>query len=60
MPNRQQERMMLDRTEIQYVTEYIYLGQLVSFDHEIEKEIKRRVTQAWRAFGSMNYILQDK
>ena len=56
MSNRQQKRIMLDRTEIQYVTEYIYLGQLVSFDHEMEKEIKRRVTQAWRFFWSMKYI----
>jgi hypothetical protein len=35
---------MLESTEIQSVTEYIYLGQLVSFDHGMEKEIKRRVT----------------
>jgi hypothetical protein len=51
---------MLDRTEAQYVTEYIYLGQLVSFDQGMEIEIKRRVTQAWRAFWSMKYILKDK
>jgi hypothetical protein len=35
---------MLDRTEIEYVTEYIYLGQLVSFDYGMEKEIKRSHT----------------
>ena len=35
---------MLERTEIQYVTEYVYLRQLVLFDHGMEKEIKRRDT----------------
>ena len=46
MSNRQQERIMLDRTEIQYVTEYLYLRQLVSFEHEMDKEMKSHTSMA--------------
>ena len=47
-------------TEIQYVEEYIYLGQIVSFTQRMEKEIKRRIAQSWKAFWSLKFIVLDK
>ena len=34
----------------QYVTDYIYLGQTLSFQNSAEKEIKRGIAQAWKKF----------
>ena len=50
----------VDGMYLQYVSEYVYLGLLVSFNHKIEKEVQRRVALAWKAFWSLKFILLDK
>ena len=50
----------LDGTNIPYVNEYVYLGQLISFDDSMEREVQRRITLAWRAFWSLKFVLLDK
>ena len=40
--------------------EYIYLGQLVSFIQGMDKEVKRRTAQAWKAFWSIKFLVLDK
>lgn len=42
--------MKIDNSLIEIVSEYKYLKQMVSFDNNIEKEIKTKRVNAWRAF----------
>ena len=46
--------------QIEYVTDYIYLGQTLSFQNSAEKEMKRLIAQAWKKFWSLKHILTDK
>ena len=46
--------------QIEYVTDYIYLGQTLSFQNSVEKEMKIRIAQAWKKFWSLKQILTEK
>ena len=41
---------------IEKVQEYKYLGQLISFDNKMEKELKVYRGNAWKAFWAQKYI----
>ncbi|KAL0852533.1 hypothetical protein ABMA27_017019 [Loxostege sticticalis] len=58
MTNRAKSRVTVDGKEMQYVDEYIYLGQLVSFDNRQEKEIQRRIDNAWKSYWSMKTLMK--
>ena len=60
MCNRITEPFILDKTEIQLVDKYIYLGQMVTLYDKMFKEIKRRVSQAWKALWAFKFIFLDK
>lgn len=60
MTNALEIPIKVDTTEIEYTNEYIYLGQLVTFRQNTEKEINRRITAAWKAFWSLKFILLEK
>ena len=45
---------------ISYVEDYVYLGQVISFRNSSSKEVKRRITIAWRKFWNLSFILLDK
>ena len=57
MINRQPSPIQVDSAHLQYIHEYIYLGQLVSFKQTTEKELKRRIAIAWRTFWPLKFIL---
>lgn len=46
-------------SEIEYVAEYIYLGQLISFKNHMEKEIQRRITSTWKKFWSLKTVMKS-
>ncbi|XP_047998342.1 uncharacterized protein LOC125235798 [Leguminivora glycinivorella] len=48
----------VDGQPIHYVDEYIYLGQLVSFSNRQDKEIERRVGNAWKSYWSMKELMK--
>ena len=48
------------REQIEFVTDYIYLGQNLSFQNLAEKEMKIRIAQAWKKFWRLKHILMDK
>lgn len=50
----------VDGQPLQYVDEYTYLGQLISFKDRTEKEINRRISLSWKAFWALKFILLDK
>lgn len=52
--------IIFNQKHVDYVQEYIYLGQLVSFMKSGEREIIRRISLAWNKFWSLSFILLDK
>ena len=52
-------KIMLDGHEIERVSEYRYLGQLVSFVNKTEKELKIRRANAWRAFWAQKHLFKS-
>lgn len=60
MTNKTKTLIEIGTETIKYVDEYIYLGQTISFHNSTHKEINRRVSQAWKAFWSLSFILMDK
>lgn len=50
----------VEGTQIERVTEYIYLGQRIELGRSSEKqEIKRRIRAGWAAFGKLSFILKN-
>lgn len=41
---------------MEYVEEYIYLGQIISFDGRGSKEVKRRINSTWKKYWSLKKI----
>lgn len=46
--------------KIEYVNEYIYLGQLISTKDTMQKEIDRRITNSWKRYWSLSEVMKDK
>ena len=57
MTNHEELPILIENNQIEYVSEYIYLGQLISFDNRSDKEISRRITLTWKKFWSLAFIL---
>ena len=51
--------VMIDGEQLE-VTEYKYLGRLVSSGNDISKEIAQRITSEWRRFGEYRHFLKDR
>ncbi|XP_063383590.1 uncharacterized protein LOC134669904 [Cydia fagiglandana] len=58
MSNRAKHRDTVDGQDIQYVDEYIYLGQIASFENRQTIEVNRRIDNAWKSFWSMKALLK--
>ena len=58
MTNSAKSRVEVDWQEIHYVDEYIYLGQLVSFENRQEREMDRRIENAWKSYLSMKSFMK--
>jgi Reverse transcriptase (RNA-dependent DNA polymerase) len=46
--------------EVEGVTEYVYLGQLVKMENDKTDEIRRRIAAGWGAFAKYRDILKSK
>ncbi|CAG9130127.1 unnamed protein product [Plutella xylostella] len=60
MSNSAKRRVEVDGQEIQYVEEYLYLGQIASFHNRQDKEIERRIENAWKSFWSMKSLMKGE
>ncbi|VDM29517.1 unnamed protein product [Toxocara canis] len=40
--------------------EYVYLGQMVKMDRDMQPEITRQIRAGWRAFNSIKDMLKKK
>ena len=57
--NRLRTGAMIDREQLEEVTEYNYLGGLVASHNEMSKGIGQRITSGWRRFGEYSHFLKD-
>ena len=51
---------MIHAEQLEEVTEYKYLGRLVTSSNEISKEIGQRITLGWRRFGEYSHFWKDR
>ncbi|XP_047989820.1 uncharacterized protein LOC125229086 [Leguminivora glycinivorella] len=58
MTNGAKDGVTVDGQDIQYVDEYIYLGQIASFENRQTLEVNRRIENAWKSFWSMKALLK--
>ncbi|XP_063382894.1 uncharacterized protein LOC134669316 [Cydia fagiglandana] len=56
--SKERSSVEVDGQIIHYVDEYIYLGQLVSFSNRQDKEVERRVQNAWKSYWSMKELMK--
>jgi len=47
---------MIDSTRIENVTEFVYLGSLLTWDNDCSKEIRRRIAQATGAMAGFKKV----
>ncbi|KAJ4429768.1 hypothetical protein ANN_21972 [Periplaneta americana] len=60
LTNDAEGQMISNNANIEFVTQYIYLDQTISFQNSMDKEIDRRIASAWKKFWSLSFILMDK
>ncbi|GBP75023.1 Putative uncharacterized transposon-derived protein F52C9.6 [Eumeta japonica] len=60
MTNGNKSSIKVGDSEIDYVDEYIYLGQLISPQDNINKEIERRVANSWKRYWGLREVMKDK
>jgi len=51
---------LLKEEALEYVPQYTYLGQLISFRDNAGKKSKKEIGMAWNKFRSLGFILTDK
>ena len=54
------DSLLLEGSNIELVTSYVYLGQSVTMDNDISGEISRRRKAGWIAFNKYRDVLVDK
>ena len=50
----------INARKIKDMDNYIYLGQMVTKDHDQEQELRHRIGLGWTAFGNLDSIMQNK
>ncbi|KAJ2937401.1 hypothetical protein O0L34_g19084 [Tuta absoluta] len=58
MCNSVKHKVEIDGQMIHYVDEYTYLGQIASFENRQDKEIERRIQNAWKSYWSMKELMK--
>jgi hypothetical protein len=56
----QQDIIIVNKEQIEYVHEYVYLGQLISTEDCMKKEIERRITNTWKRYWSLSEVMKNK
>lgn len=53
-------KIIVNTQRIEYVDEYLYLGQLISTNKTMDKEIDRRIANTWKRFWSLSEVMKDR
>ncbi|KAG7311380.1 hypothetical protein JYU34_002422 [Plutella xylostella] len=59
MTNYTQIPVIANGKQLEYVEDYVYLGQVISFQNRLDKEIDRRVNMGWKKYWSLKYIFKS-
>ena len=57
--NKNDFKISVEGVELTLVESYTYLGQLLTTDNNIAKEISRRTGQGWTTFGKYSHLLNN-
>lgn len=60
MTNGTQDPIQIQQSPLEYVQQYVYLGQSISLNKNTENETKRRIGLAWNKFWLLKFLLMDK
>lgn len=60
MSNIEGGEICIGGNKLEKVKEYVYLGQIMSFEEKMDKEINARKNQAWKAYWSLKRIFKSK
>jgi hypothetical protein len=60
MTNRQKIPIKIDQGIIEYVDEYVYLGQIISVSDIMDKEVDRRIANAWKRYWGLKEVMKNK
>ncbi|GBP75007.1 hypothetical protein EVAR_82425_1 [Eumeta japonica] len=60
MTNREEIAITVHDSNIEFVRTYTYLGQIIAFRDQTNKEIERRVANAWNRYWSLKEILKSE
>lgn len=56
----QTHTITVNSEKIEYVEEYVYLGQLIAAEDTMHKEIKRRIANTWKRYWSLSEVMKNK
>lgn len=56
----QNDIIKVNNEQIEYVNEYIYLGQLISNEDCMKKEVERRTANTWKRYWSLSEVMKNK
>lgn len=54
------QKITVNMQEVEYVDEYIYLGQLISPTGTMHKEVERRIANTWKRYWSLSEVMKDR
>lgn len=60
MTNSTEVDIVLDGNKLEYVQEYVYLGQIIAPTDQMSKEINKRIASGWRKYWSLKEIMKSK
>lgn len=60
MTNNSEDLIKINGNTIEYVSEYVYLGQIISPSDQSNKEIEKRISNAWKRFWSLKEVMKAK
>lgn len=59
LTNSNKHEIKINNQPVEYVDEYIYLGQIISHTDTTTKEIKRRTANGWKRYWSLKEIMKS-
>ena len=54
------DNIQINRTEIEKVTNYKYLGQTITMENRTKQEVSIRIKAGWSVFGKYREIFLDR
>ncbi|PZC70710.1 hypothetical protein B5X24_HaOG215026 [Helicoverpa armigera] len=60
MTNKQQRNIKIGNELLEYVKEYIYLGQVISTEDQNAKEINLRIATGWKKYWALKEVMKCK